>query len=49
MNNIPKDCTECKKYKTCNKAHYLSMGCDYYNWYIENYIINKRREVKDDE
>lgn len=25
--DIPRDCTECKKYKTCNNAHYGSLHC----------------------
>ena len=46
MNNIPENCVECKSYNTCHSAHYLSLGCDYYDLYVERLIKDKEKREK---
>lgn len=40
MSKIPENCVECKNYKTCNKAHYGTLGCEYYKIIVDNIIKN---------
>lgn len=48
MNNkIPENCVMCEFYTRCDKACYLSLGCNYYDSFIAN--LKKDKETKENE
>ena len=40
MDDIPKNCLTCEKYKYCNNASYLSLACEHY----ESFMKKKEEE-----